>query len=63
MANDKKPGDEQKAKQKDQGALKDASEKKVQRFLFGKDTTEEDIERFLDMILGPKPEKRPDGEE
>lgn len=27
------------------------------RFQFGHDATDEDIEKFLDMILGPDPEK------
>jgi threonine aldolase len=31
--------------------------KKPMRFIFGHDTTEEDVERFLDSILGPDPKK------
>jgi selenocysteine lyase/cysteine desulfurase len=33
------------------------SKKKPIRFIFGHDTTEEDIDRFLDSILGPDPKK------
>mgnify|MGYP001097943041 CR=1 FL=1 len=33
---------------------------KPMRFQFGHDTTDEDIERFLDKILGPDPEKNND---
>lgn len=32
--------------------------RKPLRFQFGPDTTDEDIDNFLDMILGPKQEER-----
>ena len=36
----------------------DSSGKKPMRFQFGPDTTEEDIDRFLDMVLRSKPKKK-----
>jgi selenocysteine lyase/cysteine desulfurase len=34
------------------------SKKKPIRFIFGHDTTEEDVDRFIDSILGPDPKKK-----
>jgi len=40
--------------QKPETPQSDASTKKPIRFQFGPDTTNDDIEKFLDMIFGPE---------
>jgi hypothetical protein len=49
---------EELGKQKTNREKEENSKKKPMRFIFGHDTTEEDIDRFLDSILGPDPKKQ-----